>query len=292
MSTWSSFLRILAVATLLAAPGHLPAADAPDIVLGDFEGETYGGWRAEGPAFGAGPARGTLPNQQPVSNFLGRGLVNSYAGGDRATGVLTSAEFRIDRNYLNFLVGGGNHPGAVSVNLVVNGVIEETATGHDSERLLWHTWQLFRLRGQTARIQIVDRHTGGWGHINADHFILSDRHRVTPYATPAITRAMTSVAEATPRVQDDPQRPIYHFLAPAQWMNDPNGPLFHNGYYHLFYQYNPFGDQWGHMHWGHARSRDLVTWKHLPIALAPAKEHGEDHVFSGCATISPQGRPM
>ncbi|MEO8426233.1 MAG: glycoside hydrolase family 32 protein [Verrucomicrobiota bacterium] len=108
----------------------------------------------------------------------------------------------------------------------------------------------------------------------------------------AITRAMASDAEAAPRAEADPSRPIYHFRPPANWMNDPNGPIYHKGYYHMFYQHNPYGDQWGNMHWGHARSRDLVRWEHLPIALWPSKEAGEEHVFSGCALINPQRQPM
>jgi sucrose-6-phosphate hydrolase SacC (GH32 family) len=70
-------------------------------------------------------------------------------------------------------------------------------------------------------------------------------------------------------VIQDAQRPAYHFLPEQNWMNDPNGPMYWNGIYHLFYQYNPFGDQWGNMHWGHAASDDLVHWKYLPIALYP-----------------------
>jgi len=108
----------------------------------------------------------------------------------------------------------------------------------------------------------------------------------------AIARAMASVAEAVPRAEADPTRPVYHFRPPANWMNDPNGPIYHKGYYHMFYQHNPYGDQWGNMHWGHARSRDLVRWEHLPIALWPSKEAGEEHVFSGCALINPLGQPM
>lgn len=111
-------------------------------------------------------------------------------------------------------------------------------------------------------------------------------------SNPAIAQAMASVAAATPRAQADPTRPIYHFCPPANWMNDPNGTIYHNGYYHLFYQHNPYGDDWGHMHWGHARSRDLVHWEHLPIALWPSKELGEEHCFSGCAGIDDQGRPL
>ncbi len=75
-------------------------------------------------------------------------------------------------------------------------------------------------------------------------------------------------------------------------MNDPNGPIEYKGMYHLFYQFNPYGDSWGNMHWGHARSKDLVHWDQLPIALWPSKEKGEDHVFSGCATIGPDGKPI
>ncbi|MDR1468916.1 MAG: glycoside hydrolase family 32 protein [Spirochaetaceae bacterium] len=83
----------------------------------------------------------------------------------------------------------------------------------------------------------------------------------------------------------DMHRPVYHFTPPSGWMNDPNGPLFYEGYYHIFYQHNPFGDNWGNLHWGHARSRDLVHWEHLPEALSPSPELGEAHCFSGCAAL-------
>ncbi len=82
----------------------------------------------------------------------------------------------------------------------------------------------------------------------------------------------------------DPLRPRFHFLPPANWMNDPNGPIFWEGFYHLFYQYNPHGAFWGDMHWGHARGRDLVHWQHLPVAMAPTPG-GPDKggCFSGSA---------
>jgi beta-fructofuranosidase len=109
---------------------------------------------------------------------------------------------------------------------------------------------------------------------------------------PAVAKAMASLEQGTLRAQADPARPIYHFHPPAFWMNDPNGPVYHQGYYHLFYQLNPYGDTWGHMHWGHARSRDLVHWQPLPIALWPSDERGEEQVFSGCCVINPKGQPM
>lgn len=79
-------------------------------------------------------------------------------------------------------------------------------------------------------------------------------------------------------------RPTYHFLPPANWMNDPNGLLQWRGRYHLFYQYNPNGAFHGTIHWGHTASDDLVRWRDLPIALAPTPEGPDkDGVFSGCA---------
>ena len=73
------------------------------------------------------------------------------------------------------------------------------------------------------------------------------------------------------RFLDDPHRPVYHFLAPANFMGDPNGAVCWNRWHHLFYQYNPldsFNDN-ALMHWGHARSRDLLHWEDLPIAISP-----------------------
>src|SRR3954469_15867698 len=109
------------LAVLLAAP-FARAADRPDVLVADFEGDTYGdGWKTTGTAFGKAPAKGTLPGQMPVSGHLGKGLVNSFLGGDAATGTLTSPPFKLERKYLNFLVGGGKHPGKTCVNLLVGG---------------------------------------------------------------------------------------------------------------------------------------------------------------------------
>ena len=77
-------------------------------------------------------------------------------------------------------------------------------------------------------------------------------------------------------------RPQFHFTPEKNWMNDHNGLVFFEGEYHLFYQYNPFGINWGHMSWGHAVSEDLVHWDHLPVAL---NEEDGIMIFSGSAVV-------
>ncbi|WP_334663335.1 GH32 C-terminal domain-containing protein [Streptomyces cyaneofuscatus] len=146
--------------------------------LADFEGGTYGDWTITGDAFGTAPATGSHAGQQEVTGFLGSGLANSFLNGDSTTGTLTSPEFTIDKNYVNFLIGGGNHPatqaGPTAVELLVDGKAVRSATGHDGEALNWDSWDVRELIGKKARIKIVDSNTSGWGHINVDHIVLSD----------------------------------------------------------------------------------------------------------------------
>jgi beta-fructofuranosidase len=98
-----------------------------------------------------------------------------------------------------------------------------------------------------------------------------------------LEQANCSVREAQKYVGSDPHRLGYHIMPPAYWMNDPNGLIQYRGEYHVFYQHHPYGAQWGLMHWGHAKSTDLVHWEHLPIALAPSEEYERGGCFSGCA---------
>ncbi|GMP24087.1 hypothetical protein CsSME_00001479 [Camellia sinensis var. sinensis] len=85
------------------------------------------------------------------------------------------------------------------------------------------------------------------------------------------------------------QRTSYHFQPVKNWMNDPNGPLFHMGWYHLFYQYNPVSPVWGNITWGHAVSRDLIHWLYLPLAMVPDHRFDWNGVWTGSATLLPDG---
>ncbi|XP_017639557.1 acid beta-fructofuranosidase 1, vacuolar-like [Gossypium arboreum] len=86
------------------------------------------------------------------------------------------------------------------------------------------------------------------------------------------------------------QRSAYHFQPQKNWMNDPNGPLYHKGWYHLFYQYNPYSAIWGNITWGHAVSRDLIHWLYLPLALVPDHWYDIKGVWTGSATILPDAQ--
>jgi fructan beta-fructosidase len=346
-------------------------AKRPDILIADFEMESWGDWKVEGDAFGSGPALGTLPGQMPVSGFVGRRLVNSFLQGDRTTGRLTSPEFRIQRPWLNFLIGGGGHDGETCMNLLVDGKVVRTETGWNtssggSEELQSASWDVVELAGKMAVLQIVDQHTGGWGHINVDQITLSDTntapvriamkktltvdstHLLVPVSNSAkptllgifqgdnlvqsfsvalpqdgepfwlagypinhfglqgkeITLAPVDAASRIPessraafdRIRtgtsadamkaDDYQQPYrdqFHVTTRRGWNNDPNGMVYHNGRYHLYYQHNPFGIDWGNMHWGHVESTDLIHWEEKPIAVF--QRTVKDMAFSGSGFI-------
>ena len=267
----SNGLRVSFVVLLIS--GWLHAAQADDVVVADFESETFGDWKEEGDAFGSGSV---LASKLQVQGFRGNRFVNSFGPGDKATGSLTSPPFEITRRYITFLISGGKHPGETGIELLVGDKSLRSATGADSAVMRWESWDVAEFRGQRARLRIFDRAVGGWGHINVDHILLTDAPRLG-----AGTQSLAAYRKSSDYYRE-PWRPGYHFTPEMNWMNDPNGLVFFDGEYHLFYQHNPHGNEWGHMSWGHAVSHDLVHWKHLPIALH--EEYGV-MAFSGSCVV-------
>lgn len=337
-----------------------PDRKTRDILIDDFERAEYAPWTAEGGAFGPGPAEGTLPDQMPVTGYRGKRLVNSFYGGDGPQGSLVSPPFRIERRYLCFLIGGGGYADETFIELLVDGTSVRKAHGPNvhpggSEELDWASWDVSEFLGQTAVLRVVDRRSGGWGHINVDEIVQSDENKaevatpefvaespflllpvgddterircqlrlgdrmvryfavdvaepgtrerfwasvdisefrgqklrwdVRPRSAAEIVAAQARQAESPIFPQDlyrEALRPQFHFSPRVGWTNDPNGLVYHQGEYHLFFQHNPFGVRWGNMTWGHAVSRDLIHWQELGDALLP-DESGT--IFSGSAVV-------
>ena len=292
---------------------HAPLTDR-DILIADFEGEDYGDWTVQGEAFGTRPAiaNATPPNR--VIGHWGKGLVNSFLGGDRPVGRLTSPPFKIERPCINFLIGAGRYEGDTCINLGVDGKVVRSSVGpamknaKGQEVLDWYGWDVKDLIGKTATLEIVDNYSGGWGHINVDQIFQSDQLRKStdPDFIRGVTLDRTSLVpqytfadtleEQEAQLKDnpyvarlqasreamaqDPYRPIYHYVNPEGTLNDPNGLCFWQGRWHLFYQAYPPEDR--RQHWGHAVSDDLIHWRDLPLAIYP---NPEDKCFSGATYV-------
>ncbi|KAH8700645.1 exoinulinase [Talaromyces proteolyticus] len=167
--------------TFTADPDNVYSETTPppsdSVVFADFEGTgTFADldWTPTGDLVGQSPVNGTLANQQPVTGYLGKRLVNTYLNGDATTGNLTSQSFTISKRYINFLIGGGRDLENTAMYLKVNGQTVRSATGADSENLLWQSWDVGALQNQNAIIEIVDTATGGWGHILVDEISFSN----------------------------------------------------------------------------------------------------------------------
>ncbi len=106
-----------------------------------------------------------------------------------------------------------------------------------------------------------------------------------------LRRAREFEAQYGPHIPDS-ERPAFHATPTIGWMNDPNGFSYYKGAYHLFYQYHPYANEWGPMHWGHLKTQDFIHWERLPAALAPDQDYDAAGCFSGGAVELPDGRQL
>lgn len=155
----------------------------PEILFEDFEKASYEGWTVDGTAFGPGPIEASkMPAYQGKVGAKGDRLVNSHntrngedvAKGDSHVGALTSKPFPIERDFINFLIGGGPHEGKTCVNLIVDEKVVLSAAGPQANKLRPHCFAVRPWAGKTGRLQIVDHEKGAWGNIGVDEIVFSD----------------------------------------------------------------------------------------------------------------------
>ncbi len=154
-----------------------------DILFENFESEGYGEWKITGVSFGAGPVlRSDIPDYQGDVGGKGERVVNSHStapGGDvgekdQQTGTLTSPDFKIEREYINFYIGGGANKGKTCINLIVDDEIKVSATGKNNNSMELSGFRTADWEGKEARLEIVDAGVAGWGNIGVDHIVFSD----------------------------------------------------------------------------------------------------------------------
>jgi fructan beta-fructosidase len=349
---------LITITLVFACTGN---RDEP-VIIADFDGETYGGWQVEGTAFDDGPGIETMA-------YLGNAHATSLnRTHELATGTLTSSPFKIERNYIHFLLGAREidyvsgtmkNPDDLVVELLVNGNAVRSAIPEEFHGMFHRAWDVSDLRGNEARIRIVDNDCRQDVFIDVDHIvqnnipvegIIADRiMKVTHdnlnipikrggqryyfeiFVEEQQVRAFEAelatddidywvVADLSPwsgkeikirtrqyfedksgildklafddgiidsdDLYQEELRPQIHFSAKRGWLNDPNGLVYYDGEYHLFYQANPFG--WDHSlndynkTWGHAASTDLVHWKELPAVIHPDYLGS---IYSGSAVV-------
>lgn|GEM_PF-171494 len=228
-----------------------------NIINGSFESGDLSGWSATGQAF-AKPFKAKSGNEG--SYFI------SSKQDPKLVGSLRSRDFELNGNGLiTFLIAGGNDLENLNVSLVnsLNDEVLFTATGSNSDVFREVTWDASSYTGQEVYLNITDiLASGEFAYLSVDDFEIS-----------------TAIS-----AYEQDYRPQYHYSPEKGWMNDPNGLVYYEGEYHLFYQYTPhsIAPDFGAMHWGHAVSADLVHWEELPFAIAPDEDGA---IFSGSAVV-------
>lgn len=164
-------------------PKPLRTPPRDDILFEDFEKPTFEGWAATGDAFGKGPLElAKAPEHMGPLNGVGNRAVNTYAvphadkldQSDAHVGTLTSRVFTIERDFINFRVGGGRLPKTVFIALLVDGQAVRSSTGRQTNQMRDESWDVRELAGKSATIQIVDMERGSWGQIGVDQIVFSD----------------------------------------------------------------------------------------------------------------------
>lgn len=349
-----SNLLLLFVALVVLA---CEQSDGP-IVIATFD-QSFEKWTKDGEAFGEEPVKETM-------GYYGEAHLSSLNDLEEpATGRLTSPEFKVERNYIHFLLGARetdfmNDKGKMSIELLQRGEVVRTKKPEEFHAMFHHGWDVSDLKGESVQIRVVDADDRPFVYLDVDHIVQNDiplegivterviamdsgilnipikegapRYYFEIYTDETQVRAFDASLALTDDIDywvkydmaewsgkqikvktyqyfenhtnilnrlvvndgivdsdnlyQENLRPQFHFTAKRGWLNDPNGLVYHEGEYHLFYQANPLGNDYSrndyNKTWGHAVSQDLVHWKELPAAINP------DHlgsIYSGSAVI-------
>lgn len=363
IGSWLFF--VIFILSLITCSEKLSPQPCPEqtknVLIEDFETQTFRNWIATGDAFGQYPYLVPTQTLREWGNvgFEGNYMISSYVNGDKGTGTLTSPVFTINRKYLNFLISGGFED--VYVALIIDSEEIFREAGLKTRKMSWVSKDVSAYMGQKAQIRIIDNSTSGWGFVDADYFCLSDnpigvikrksikiekKYLNLPVAyyidaeqvnifcnsnkvyefdirissrpdywvyldceqwygqtidleissNPLHSEANVAAAAIDLIYQSDepaekdlfytePYRPYYHYTVARAWLTDVCGIFYYNGKWHLQYQRNPFGIDWGNMHWGHAVSDDLLHWQELDNSILP---DSLGPIFAGMSVIDDQ----
>lgn len=187
---------------------------------------------------------------------------------DRRSGVVeTIRDLAIDRDYLSFCFAPGQG-GRTQIRLQVDGKPVRQAVGQGRPQPSRLSWDVSQLKGQRAQLRIAELPAADGSCPLGESVTLADQPQ--------------GVLIVVDKLYQETYRPQFHFTPAKNWTNDPNGLVYYAGQYHLFFQHNPTGINWGNMTWGHAVSPDLVHWRQLDHAIHP---DNLGTIFSGSAVV-------
>ena len=277
----------------------------------DFEKGTLENWTASGDVTTTQPtyldnltARKCDPSNHQGSYWFG--TYENYDGksgkpgsvrGDKATGKLVSVPFIVRKKFITFSIGAGSKD--VGVKLLHNGNEELLCTGFNRESMDVVSFDASKYLGKEVQLVVFDNSRGGWGHINVDNFRGSDKsegitaaglNTVSPYRNgkKVYPEGVMEDEHRTFNTYGDvgynqKLRPQFHFTSRKNWINDPNGMVYYDGEYHLFFQHSAKKNTVGcPKSWGHAVSTDMIHWKQLPHAILP---YSGGAIWSGTAVV-------
>lgn len=298
MNKFKKFTFLALLSTIVSSCGNTSALseEKPKLSNPGFETGDLTGWNAEGAAFSDVSVQ-IADSSGKKHRVDGHFYLDSGALGRSKTGNLQSETFTLEGNGLiGILLGGVRDLNLCYVSLhnaVTNEELARITNQHFNtdvpvRTLYRHTLNASSHTGKEVYLNIVDNDNSD----NEGSYILVDDIVLNFKGSNDIGTLIQDARDYTAKYKNDVKdtyRHKYHLMPTVGWMNDPNGLVFHDGLYHLFYQHYPYAGHWDSMHWGHAVSEDLIKWNDAEVALAPDTYADKLGVFSGGAISAKDG---